>query len=177
MVTAYVMDIPQSSHDTASIIDFVRKIYTKSATYLPKLKFALLVLILIPILIIISIPLLLFLLLLMKVSKIRLRIALRKEIRISLDTYANAKEIQLSLIEDIKVIKNVIDLLDNKSVLFSIVFIDDIKDTYRILTNFQQKLDNSLVILSKQQADGQYFKMIPESIIWENRVKAYQYRL
>ena len=74
-------------------------------------------------------------------------------------------------------IKNVIDLLDNKSVLFSIVFIDDIKDTYRILTNFQQKLDNSLVILSKQQADGQYFKMIPESIIWENRVKAYQYRL
>jgi hypothetical protein len=177
MVTAYVMDIPQSSHDTASIIDLVRKIYTKSATFLPKIKFALAALILIPTLIIISIPLWLILLSLMKVSKIRLCLALRKEIKISFDTYANAKEIQSSLIEDIRLIKDVIDLLDSKSILFATVFIDDIKDTYKILSNFQQKLDNSLVNLSKGQVDGQYFKMISEDTIWNNRVKAYQYIL
>lgn len=177
MVTAYVMDIPRSSHDTASIIDLVRKIYTKSATFLSKIKFALLALILIPVLIVISIPVGFILLSLMKISKIRLRLALKKEIKISFDTYANAKKIQSSLIEDIKVIKEVIDLLDNKSVLFATIFINNIKDTHKMLYDFQQKLDNSLTVLSKEQVDGQYFKVIPEDIIWKNRVKAYQYRL
>ena len=172
------MDIPQSSHDTASIIDVIRKIHTKSATLLHRAKFALFVLILVSILIFISIPILLILLLLMKVSRTRLKWALKKEISISLQTYADSKEMQSSLKEDIKVIKEVIDLLDNKSsVLFSTIFLNDIKNTYKILTDFQLKLDNSLVILSKQQIEGQYFKIISEDTIWENRVKSYQYRL
>ena len=58
MVTAYIMDIPQSSHDTASMIDLVRKLHTKSATFVSHAKFVILVLIVLPIIFVIGFTLL-----------------------------------------------------------------------------------------------------------------------
>ena len=177
MVTAYVMDIPQSSHDTTSIIDFVRKIYTKSATYFSKVKFALLALILVPIVVILSLPFLLILLSFIKASKIRLKMALKKDLKISPNNYKEAKEMQRSLHQDLVIIQAAINLFSEKSVFMSSIFIEDIKDTYAILSTFQEKLDRSLSDLAKNDSETKYFVLIPEQTLWDNRVEAYQYRL
>ena len=177
MVAAYITDIPQSSHDTTYIIDFVRKLDTKATTFFSHIKIALLALIIIPTIIVVSIPFLLILLSVIKLSKIRLKSSLRKDVKISLSNYKEAKDIQFSLEKDLLSIQETIDALNGKSVFISSVFINDIKDTYAVLSDFQQRLNNSLTDLSKSDKNGKHFALISEQTLWSNRVEAYQYRL
>jgi hypothetical protein len=177
MVANYIMDIPQISHDTTYIIDFVRKLDTKATTFFSHIKIALLALIIIPTVIVISIPFLLILLSVIKLSKFRLKNSLKKEINVSLSNYKEAKDIQFSLQKDLSSIQETIDTLSGKSVFISSVFISDIKDTHTVLSDFQQRLNNSLTDLSKSDKNGKYFALISEQTLWNNRVEAYQYRL
>ena len=177
MVAAYITDIPQRCHDTTYIIDFVRKLDTKATTFFSHIKIALLALIIIPTIIVVSIPFLLILLSVIKLSKIRLKSSLRKDIKISLSNYKEAKDIQFSLEKDLLSIQETIDALNGKSVFISSVFINDIKDTHAVLSDFQQRLKNSLTDLSKSDKNGKHFALISEQTLWSNRVEAYQYRL
>ncbi|MBC7409675.1 MAG: hypothetical protein H7339_14910 [Arcicella sp.] len=177
MVAAYITDIPRSSHDTTYIIDFVRKLDTKSTTFFSHIKIALLALITIPTVIVVSIPFLLILLLVFKLSKFRLKNSLRKDVKISLSNYKEVKYIQLSLEKDLLSIQQTIDTLNGKSIFISSVFINDIKNTYTVLSDFQQRLSNSLTDLSRSDKNGKYFSLISEETLWSNRVEAYQYRL
>ena len=177
MVSAYIKDIPQSSHDTTYIIDFVRKLDTKSTTFFSHIKIALLALITISIVIVVSIPFLLILLLVFKLSKFRLKNSLKKDVKISLSNYKEVKDIQLSLEKDLLSIQETIDTLNGKSVFISSIFINDIKDTHTVLSDFQQRLNNSLADLSPSDKNGKYFSLISEETLWSNRVEAYQYRL
>lgn len=171
------MDIPRSSHHTASIIDFVRKLYTESAIFVSHIKFVLLVLIALPIIFIIGFTLLCVLFVGIKLSKYRLKKSLKKDLELSLDNYKRAKEIQNSLQQDLITIQKTIDLLSEKSVFISSVLINDIKDTHKVLSDYQQKLNNSLSSLSKTDVKGKYFVPVTEQKLWNNRVQAYQYRL
>lgn len=177
MVATYITDIPQSSHDTTYIIDFVRKLDTKATTFFSHIKIALLALIIIPIIIVVSIPFLLILLSVIKLSKIRLKSSLRKDVKISLSNYKEAKDIQFSLEKDLLSIQETIDALNGKSIFISSVFINDIKDTHAVLSDFQQRLNNSFADLSKSDKNGKHFALISEQTLWNNRVEAYQYRL
>lgn len=177
MVAAYITDIPKSSHDTTHIIDFVRKLDTKATTFFSHIEIALLALITIPTVIVVSIPFLLILLSLIKLSKFRLKNSLRKDVKISLSNYKEAKNIQLSLEKDLLSIQETIDILNGKSIFISSVFINDIKDTHTVLSDYQQKLNNSLSSLSKTDVKGKYFVPVSEQKLWNNRVQAYQYRL
>lgn len=170
------MDIPQSSHDTASMIDLVRKLHIKSATFVSHIKFVLLVLIILPIIFVLGFALLCILLIGIKLSKYRLKKSLKKDIELSLDNYKRAKEIQTSLQQDLITIQRTIDLLSEKSIFMSSVLINDIKDTHKVLSDYQQKLNSSLSNLSKTE-EGKYFVPVTEQMLWNNRVEAYQYRL
>jgi hypothetical protein len=177
MVTAYIMDIPQSSHDTASIIDLVRKLYTKSATFVSHIKFVVLALVILPIIFIIGFTFSCVLLVGIKLSKYRLKRSLKKDLELSLSNYKRAKEIQNSLQQDLITIQKTIDLLSEKSVFMSSVLINDIKDTHKVLSDYQQKLNDSLSNLSKTNIDSKYLVPVTEQTLWNNRVEAYQYRL
>ena len=176
MATAY-MDIPKSSHDTASMIDLVRKLYTKSATFFSQIKFEIIVLIVLPIKLTVGSTLLCFLLVVIKLSKYRLRKSLQKDFELSLSNYKRAKEIQNSLQQDLFTIQKTIDLLSGKSTLLSSVLRNIIKATHKVLSDYQQKLNSSLSNLSKIDIECKYFVPVTEQTLWNNRVEAYQYRL
>lgn len=177
MVEAYFTDIPQSSHVTTYFIGFVRKLDIKSTTFFSHIEIALLASIITPIIIVVSIPFLLILLSVIKLSKFRLKKSLRKDFKISLSNYKEVKDIQLSVEKDLLSIQETIDTLNGKSVFISSVFINDIKDTYIALSDFQQRLNSSLAYLSESDKNGKYFAIVSEQTLWSNRVEAYQYRV
>ena len=171
------MDIPQSSHDAASMIDLVRKLYTKSAALFSQIESVVITLIVLPIIFLIAFILLCFLLIVIKLSKYRLKKSLKIELELSLSNYKRAKEIQNSLQQDLVTMQKTIDLLSEKSIFLSSVLINDVKDSHKVLSDYQQKLNGSLLNLSKVNVESKYFVPVTEQTLWNNRVEAYQYRL
>lgn len=166
------MDIPRSSHDTASIIDWVRKLYTKLTTIVSDIKLVFLIHTL-------SFILSILLILLIKLVKYRLTKSLKRDIELSLDNYKRAKSLQVSIKQDLATIRGTIDTLSEKSIKMSSILIKDIQDVHTVLSAYQSKLDLSLSNLSASDGfkNSQYFSLISEQTLWDNRVEAYQYRL
>lgn len=181
MTTAaiYTMDIPKSSHDAKNVVNYVSKLYTKSTSFIFGLRHALLVLAITPITFALLIPVALVLIILMKFYKWKLKNALRQRLNVKFDNYKDTKTIQGSLSNDLEEIQTVINLISNKSAWFDSLFIKDIKDLHSMLLNFQKDLNISLEKLSTYNSTStlEYFELVTEDKLWNNRTKAYQYRL